>query len=508
MERARRTPSGIGPSKRRRMGLWAGLVLWGAFSLAFGGLLQGPGLNAQSGAAAKPVLVLDTKAIIAPALGDYLIRSIEEAQGSASLIVLEMDTPGGLVTTTRDIIQAILASDVPVATFVSPAGARAASAGTFILYGSHIAAMAPGTNVGAATPVQMGTPAPAPAPAEEDKKLAEGEKTAPSDEEGSDEAGGEAAGTGEENVTPDGAAPKAADAAKPSTALELKALNDAAAYIRALAELRGRNAEWAEKAVREASSLSYAEALEMDVIDYVAENLADLLAQIDGKTVTTGAGEITLATAGAVVERLEPTLVQRILMAITDPNIAFILMQLGTIGLLMEVYNPGSFFPGVVGLICLVLGLYALSVLPTNTAGIALFVLGGAFVGAEFFVPSGGILGVGGLIAMALGAFFLFDTDVPELQISKPLILTVVAVTGVALFFVASYAGTLRAKKPMTGVEGLVGQKGRVIRWSGLEGHINADGENWRARAQEPLEPGDEIVITGMDGLVALVARA
>ena len=493
MGRAQDFAGAAGAAKTRRVGFWIALFLWGAFGLAFGSALTGPSLQAQTAGAAKPVLVLDTKAIIAPALGDYLIRGIEAAQANASLIVLEMDTPGGLVTTTRDIIQAILASDVPVATYVSPAGARAASAGTFILYGSHIAAMAPGTNVGAATPIQMGgSPTPAPNPAEPDDTAQDGE----------DENGG--AGEAEEEKTSDKAEERAPG--KPSSALELKALNDAAAYIRALAELRGRNAEWAEKAVREASSISYAEALEMGVIDYVAENLIDLLKQIDGKTVSTEAGEVTLDTAGAVVERLEPTLVQRILMTITDPNIAFILMQVGMIGLLVEMYNPGSFFPGVVGLICLVLGLYALSVLPTNTAGIALFVLGSAFIAAEFFVPSGGILGVGGLIAMGLGAFFLFDTDVPELQISKPLIFTVVGVTGVFLFFVASYAGTLRAKRPVTGVEGLVGQSGRVLRWSGLEGHIYADGENWRARSEVPLEVGDQVVIIGMDGLVALVA--
>ncbi len=436
-------------------------------------------------------VLLELNGAIGPALAHYIVGGIEDAQLNSSLIVLEMDTPGGLDTSMREIIQAILASEVPVATYVSPAGARAASAGAFILYASHIAAMAPGTAVGAATPVQMGGESPLPAaPAEEpqspDGEAAEGEVT-----------------EGETEPIPEGAS-----ATAPRTPLDAKAMNDALALVRGLAEIRGRDVEFAEAMVRDAESLSYSEALEQGVIEIVASDLAGLFAQADGMTVEVASGEIEVQSEGLAVERVPMNWVQDLIALITDPNVAFILMNFGMLGILIELYNPGSILPGTVGVICLILALYALSVLPFSATGLALILVGLLMMGAELFVVSSGVLAIGGFISFAIGAFFLFDSPIAEFQLDWRVLAGTLAVFGIILFLVLTYAlGALR-RKVTSGPEELIGMKGKVVQWSGNEGIVFLDGENWQSRSEAPLEPGQSVVATSRDGNFLIVQGA
>src|SRR5438093_2622992 len=331
-------------------------------------------------AAPAPVVVLPLTGAIGPAAADFVTRGLARAESDgAQLVVLQIDTPGGLDTAMRDIIKAILASRIPVAAFVAPSGARAASAGTYILYASHIAAMAPGTNLGAATPVQIGMPGPG--------------STPPSDKE-KDKA-------------------KAGDDSHAQDPMTKKQVHDAAAYIRGFAQLRGRNGDWAERAVREAVSLSADEALAQKVIDVVAGDVPDLMAKLDGRRISTAAGERVLDTAHVIPTTVEPDWKSRFLAVITNPSVALILMMLGVYGLFFEFSSPGMVLPGVIGGICLLVGLFALQMLPINYAGLALILLGLTFLVAEAFLPAYGSLGVGGLIAFAIGAIMLIDTDVP-----------------------------------------------------------------------------------------------
>jgi len=418
------------------------------------------------------VRVLTVQGAISPASADYLLRGIAKAiEDKAHLVVIEMDTPGGLDTAMRDIIKAILASPVPVATYVSPKGARAASAGTYILYASHIAAMAPATNLGAATPVEL-------APTGGDKP-----------------------------AQPDRPGPAQPDAAKPADTPSgdpkmRKAVHDAAAYIRGLAELRGRNAEWAERAVREAVSLSATEALALKVIDLVATDLDDLLKQLNGRVIKLNGQTLTLDTTNAAIERVMPDWRSRLLAVIGDPSIAYILMLLGIYGLIYEFSNPGMLFPGVVGGICLLLGLFALQVMPISYAGLALMLLGIVLMISEAFVPSFGALGLGGIAAFIIGSVMLIDTDLPGYGIPWMLIVPVAVASALFSFFVAGMAIKARARPVVTGAEEMIGAAGEILEDMEDEGWARIHSEQWRVRSSVPLKRGSRVRVRARHGLV------
>ena len=417
---------------------------------------------------AATVQVLTVAGAIGPASADYVIRGIRKAdEAGAKLVVIEMDTPGGLDTSMRDIIKAILASRVPVATYVSPQGSRAASAGTYILYASHIAAMAPATNLGAATPVDM---VPGAAPPENPATP----------------------------KTPD----KEPPATPPPDAKAKKAVNDAAAYIRSLAELHGRNADWAELAVREAVSLPAEEALKLRVVDLVAADLTDLLRQLHGRKVKLATGEITLDTAGLAVTRIEPDWRSRLLAAIGDPNIAYILLLLGIYGLIYEFMNPGMLFPGVVGGICLLLALFALQLMPVSYVGLALILLGVAFMVSEAFLPSFGALGLGGVVAFIIGSVMLIDTDIPGYGISWALIAPLATATALFVFLVAGMALRARKRPVATGAEALLGAAGEVLDDIEIEGWARVHSELWRVRSPVPLLRGTKVRVTARHDLI------
>jgi membrane-bound serine protease (ClpP class) len=434
---------------------------------------------AISHAAGKPVWLIEIDGAIGPATADYFVSNLKKAdKAGAELFVLQLDTPGGLDLSMRDMIKAILASPVPVATFVAPNGSRAASAGTYLMYASNIAAMAPTTNIGSSTPVSIGgegSPFPSPTPS-----------------------------------TPNGDDAKASkdkDAATPpsTTAMERKVTNDAVAYIRALAELRGRNIEWAEKTVRDAVNLPASDALAANVIDLIATDLDDLFAKLDGRKVVVNGQERTLDLKNPVVTRIEPGWRYEVLSVITNPNVAYILLMIGIYGLILEFYNPGTTVPGVTGVICLLLAAYALQTLPVNYAGLGLLFVGIALMLAEAFTPGFGVLGVGGVIAFVIGSVILMDTELPAYQISMPII-AAFAVASAALFlFIIGVAIRSRRSRVVSGREAMIGATAEVLDDLSGRGHVRAFGELWQAESRVPLTKGARVRIVAIDGLVLTV---
>ena len=409
---------------------------------------------------------------IGPATAKY-VRDIllSASPQKVEAVILRLNTPGGLATSMREIIADVLASPVPVIGFVAPAGAHAASAGTYILYATHVAAMAPGTNLGAATPVQIGNPPALPSPEQ------------PKDKDGADRAGSDT-----------------------KDAMTAKMTNDAVAFIRSLAELRHRNADWAEEAVREAASLSSQAAFDKGVIDLVAQTSEELLARIDGREVQVLGERRRLATVGVPIRLEEPGWLIRLLATITDPNVAFILMIVGVYGLIFEFSNPGTVAPGVIGAICLVLGLYALNMLPVDYTGLALMLLGLAFLVAEAFNPTV-VLGLGGLVAFLLGAMMLIDTDAPEFQLSWTVIGGAMLASIGLLSLTLGYVWRARKQPVRTGASAMLGQPAEVLDWAGQQGHVLAFGERWQARASQALMPGEHVRITAIEGLMLEVRR-
>jgi len=445
------------------------------------GLAPSDRLEAQTDNPA--VVLLTVSDAIGPATMDYLQRGIARAEeNSAAAVVIALDTPGGLMASTRELIKSILAARVPVITYVSPSGARAASAGTYILLASHVAAMAPATNIGSATPVQMGG---LPGLPSEDAPTQPGEE--------SDDA---------TKPTPEPAS---------GGAMERKVLEDAVSYIRELANRHGRNADWAELAVREADNLGAEEALAQNVIDLIATDVGDLLQQADGMQVQTAGGDITLSTAGAALQRVDPDWRTRLLSVITNPNIAYFLLLIGFYGIIFELANPGSLVPGVIGATSLLLALFALQVLSVNYAGLALICLGMAFIVGEAFLPSFGILGIGGVIAFVVGSVILMDGS--NQAVSLPAVGGVAAIAAGFLLWTVTRLMNLRRRVPVYGAEHFSAEPARAeddfapVDGS-YRGHVHMSGERWQAVSDAPVRNGQRLRVLGIDGLTVRVGAA
>ncbi len=419
-------------------------------------------------ASSRAALVITVDGGIGPATTEYVRRGLEAAADrKAALVILRMNTPGGLDSATRDIVRLILASPVPVAAFVAPSGARAASAGTYILYASHLAAMAPATNLGAATPVRISA--------------------------------GQAPGAGKDGEKKE---PAGGDA------MERKTINDSVAWIRGLAQLHGRNADWAEPAVREGVSLTATEAAKLGVVEIIAVDTHDLLRQADGRRVQVASEQRTLSTANLEIEPYDPDWRLRILSAIANPNIAYILLIAGVYGLIFEILSPGAMIPGALGGVFLLVGLYALNLLDVNVAGGLLLLLGIAFMAAEALTPAFGIFGVAGLLAFIAGSLFLFRDAPPELALSPWMIASATAVTA-GVFAWAAAAGLRQWRKPVTsGDAEYANARGSVLDWAGGEGRVHFHGEMWRARSTSQFTTGDNVRILRREGLTLIVEPA
>ena len=417
-------------------------------------------------------LIVSIDGAIGPASASYVKEALAKAsERRAEVVLLRLNTPGGLNSSMREIIADVLASPIPVVGYVAPSGAHAASAGTYILYATHIAAMAPGTNIGAATPVQIGGPLP-------------GLPSGPADKDGKDKKD------------------------EPKDAMTAKVTNDAVAFIRSLAELRGRNADWAEKAVREAATLSANAALEAHAIDLVARDQAELLRQLDGRVVEVAGGKTQrLVTKDAAVEAIDPGPISRFLAVITDPNVAFILLMVGIYGLIFEFMSPGAVAPGVVGAICLLIGLYALNLLPINYAGLALMLVGLVLLTIEAFNPTV-VIGLGGIVAFVLGALMLFRGEAPGYHLSWWVIgITAAVFVGFALVVLGSLRRVGRAPA-LVGAQAMRGLPAEVLDWNGNEGHVFAHGERWQARGAETFKPGETVEVANIIDLTLLIRRA
>ncbi|MCA1388209.1 nodulation protein NfeD [Bradyrhizobium sp. IC3123] len=419
----------------------------------------------------RVALVVSIDGAIGPASASYVREALATAsERRAEVVLLRMNTPGGLNSSMREIIADVLASHVPVIGYVAPSGAHAASAGTYILYATHIAAMAPGTNIGAATPVQIGGPLP-------------GLPSGTPDKDGKDKKD------------------------EPKDAMTAKATNDAVAFIRSLAELRNRNAEWAERAVREAATLSANGALEAHAIDLVARDQAELLRQVDGRVVELAGGKTQrLATKDAVVEAIEPGQISRFLAVITNPNVAFILLMVGIYGLIFEFMSPGAVAPGVIGAICLLIGLYALNLLPINYAGLALMLVGLVLLTVEVFNPTL-VVGFGGIIAFVLGAMMLFRSEAPGYQLSWWVIGTTAVVFSGFVLIVLGSLRRVRKAPALLGAQAMRGLPAEVLDWNGNEGHVFAHGERWQARGAETFKPGETVEVANVVDLTLLIRR-
>ncbi|ASW01186.1 NfeD family protein [Paraburkholderia aromaticivorans] len=492
--------------------LMRGVTVLGAL-LAFGFASCESEVPVRAAVAPNSVVVIPVNGAISPASADFIVRSLQRAADDrAQLAVLQLDTPGGLDTSMRQIIKAILASPVPVATFIAPGGARAASAGTYIVYASHIAAMAPGTNLGAATPIQMGIGGAEPP----------GGGAAP----GLPGVGG---GAGGGPAKPAASAPDGAASALPldtQSTETRKQVHDAAAYIRGLAQMRGRNADWAERAVREAVSLTAADALAQHVVDLNARDVPDLLRQVDGRTLVTSVGNVTLGTAHAPIVTLEADWRSHFLAVITDPNVALILLMLGMYGLFFEFANPGFVLPGVVGAISLLLGLFAMQMMPVNYVGLGLIFLGISFLIGEAFLPTFGSLGFGGVVAFVIGALMLIDTDVPGYGIPLPMIAAVTVFSVLFVLGVSRLALRARRRPVVTGSEALIGSVGVVLdggllpenapanasadlsAGGALGGWARVHGERWRVSSTAPVAAGHAVRVTARRGLTLTVVPA
>lgn len=419
----------------------------------------GLSLPSLSTNAPSTALLLHVDGAISPAMADYVLHGLDAAaEQHAKLVILEMDTPGGLDSAMRDIIKAILASPVPVVTYVAPSGARAASAGTYILYASHIAAMAPATNVGAATPVQL---------------------------------------MGGNSPTP----------AEPKTAEDRKILNDAVAYIRGLALERGRNPDWAVKAVRSAASLTADQALKQHVIDVMANDIPDLLAKLNGRTVVTETGPVTLHTAAIAVQDYHRGFRVQFLTVLTDPTVAYILLLIGIYGLVFEGYNPGGVLPGVAGAIALLLALYAFHVLPVNFAGLALIVLGVILFVTETFVPAYGTLSIGGLLAFVIGSIILMDTRVPGFAISRGLIGGISSAAALIIVTTLWLAVRAHRRPVVSGAEELLEDRGQALQdfSAAGDGSVRIHSETWNAHSKTPIRAGEAVKVIRREGLKLVV---